>query len=271
MVFVTLLAMGIATALLTMFLGKPTDGPINLITTIGMSLFAAITLVLLLNLSKINLEAIGLDTAGLAMNITNGVLAGFLALTIVGLLIQLAGGVSITYVFEASYLGPLLLGLVFFAFQGVFEELVFRGYLMPHFSKKLGVPFAIIGNSLLFALIHGMNPGITALPLINLFVFGVIFSLLYLLSGNLWLTGLAHSLWNYTQGFVFGSLVSGLNIKESVFKSTPVDGMELISGGKFGFEGSIITTIAGLILIAAMGVVAYQKGLFAKTAAEVSG
>ncbi len=53
--------------------------------------------------------------------------------------------------------------------------------------------------------------------------------------------------WNWTQGPLWGMNVSGMTIKRTVFTSTP-QGPDLLSGGAFGAEGSLIASalIVGL-------------------------
>ena len=51
----------------------------------------------------------------------------------------------------------------------------------------------------------------------------------------------AHLTWNYLQGPIFGFEVSGNKIN-SLFEQKP-NGHELLTGGNFGFEGSIILTL----------------------------
>ncbi len=69
------------------------------------------------------------------------------------------------------------------------------------------------------------------------------------MSGSLWLVGFVHGVWNYSQGFIYGSLVSGQNIEQGILKATPVENMTLISGGNFGFEGGLVTSAIGVALI----------------------
>ena len=136
--------------------------------------------------------------------------------------------------------------LIFFVFQGLFEEILFRGYLMPMFTKVIGIKFTIILLSFLFTCIHLLNPNLSMIALTNVFLVGVTFSLIYYYTGNLWLVGAMHTLWNFILGFVVGSYVSGIPTIYSIFFSVPIEGKDLISGGEFGFEASIVETILEL-------------------------
>lgn len=120
---------------------------------------------------------------------------------------------------------------------------------MPNFSKKFGDVKSIIISSLLFTLGYALNPGIQILPIINLFLDSMIFSMIYHYTGNLFIVGLGHGLWNFSQGYIFGAEVSENVITSSLLKSIPTPGKELISGGIFGFEGGLVTTILEIIII----------------------
>ncbi len=212
-----------------------------------LTVFASIFIIL--KVSEVKLPNIGLPFKRVFINILKGAFSGFLMLAIIGLIIQLLGGINITFNFKQEYTGSILLGLLFFSFQGTFEELLFRSYLLPHFSKKIGFVAATFVTSILFTLLHGLNPGMELLPIINLFLFSVIFSLIYYITGNLWLIGFIHALWNFSLGFIFGSMVSGLTVSNTILKSIPIKGEDLISGESFGFEGSIVTSIVAIIII----------------------
>lgn len=72
-----------------------------------------------------------------------------------------------------------------------FEELLFRGMLLPVAAKGLGLGRGIMLVSLLFAAIHLHLPS-----LLPLFIVGVAFSLAYLYSGNLLVSVVMHGLFN---------------------------------------------------------------------------
>ncbi|QGM80342.1 CPBP family intramembrane glutamic endopeptidase [Otariodibacter oris] len=230
-------------------------------STLSMILNVLLSLLVIRFMGKVKLSTLGLTTNKLVKNILIGIFGGFLAITVVTLLIAALGGIDLIFNFKPEYLGTLILGVIFFAFQGTFEELIYRGYLMPYFSKAMKQFWAIIITSILFMLMHGLNPNMTALPVINLMLASVVFSLIYVLSGNLLLVGFAHGTWNYLQGFFYGSEVSGNHIQESVFTAIAQPNKDLISGGGFGFEGGIITSLLGVILIILLGVAIKKKHL----------
>ena len=95
---------------------------------------------------------------------------------------------------------PLLLLLITtVVFAPVFEELVFRGILLPVLVSKVGKVGGVVLSALIFALAH-LSVG--ELP--PLFVLGVGLGIMRLSSGRLFPCALMHSLWN---GVTFISLL----------------------------------------------------------------
>lgn len=143
-----------------------------------------------------------------------------------------------------------LLALGGFMVQGMSEEVMLRGYLMNNLAVKWGVPAAILLNSGLFSLLHFANPNVTFLSLANIFLTGIFFSLLFYVTDNMWLTGAAHSFWNFIMGIILGVEVSGLMLPTSVWITQIQAGKDLYTGGKFGFEGGLVVTIVMVIACA---------------------
>lgn len=186
---------------------------------------------------KRSLESLGLINKHIIRRYSLGLFIGFVTLSVSLGITYLFGGA--TYV-EFSFDRPILLPLFFFAFmiQGFEEELLCRGFMMFGLSKTQSMTFSVIFNSFFFALLHLGNPGITILPLVNLFLAGIVFSLLAVYFDDIWVASGAHSMWNFVQGNFYGILVSGMSMGPTVFKFE-LSGNALISGGNFGLEGGL--------------------------------
>ena len=115
-------------------------------------------------------------------------------------------------------------------------------------SKKQSLFFAMMYNSLFFALLHLANAGISILAFVNLLLAGLSFSCMAVYFDDIWVASGAHSMWNYAQGNIFGILVSGMNMGSSIF-SFELVGNSLISGGMFGLEGGIGVFIVEILTI----------------------
>ena len=218
------------------------SGTSNLVSE-AISLFLAIFL--MTKISKLSTEQLGFSKDNIAASYLKGAFFGTLQVLSVFLIIFCLNAIDVYYVANIPILIFIKI-LIFFVFQGLFEEILFRGYLMPMFTKVIGIKFTIILLSFLFTCIHLLNPNLSMIGLTNVFLAGVTFSLIYYYTGNLWLVGAMHTLWNFILGFVVGSYVSGIPTIYSIFFSVPIEGKDLISGGEFGFEASIVETILEL-------------------------
>ena len=145
-----------------------------------------------------------------------------------------------------------LLFLLGFGVQGMGEEVLCRGYFMVSLGRRYRAAAAVFLNSAVFSLLHIFNPGISLLAIVNLLLAGVVFSLYFLRTGNIWGAGAMHTVWNFVQGNVFGMEVSGLEISCSLFSSTSDPSRSLWNGGSFGAEGGLSVTIVLTIAILVM-------------------
>lgn len=134
--------------------------------------------------------------------------------------------------------------------QGAEEEIVCRGFLMTTLSTRLPMWAAVVINSVFFSAMHLMNPGMSVLALINIALIGIAFSLLAVRCNSLIPSCAFHSVWNWAQGNFYGLPVSGMNSGSSVLRFELSEGMELWTGGKFGLESGLATTIVSIVLIA---------------------
>lgn len=73
----------------------------------------------------------------------------------------------------------------------IWEEVIFRGFLIPSLAKNLPTWAAVVSTSLIFAGVHFSNEGF--LPLVLL---GLVFGTVYVKTKNLLPAILLHSLWN---------------------------------------------------------------------------
>lgn len=151
----------------------------------------------------------------------------------------------------------------FFAmiFVGFIEEIVFRGILFRVLHESLGTWIAIVVSSILFGFAHAINPNATILSSSMLALeAGLLFSAFYLLTNRLWMVIGVHAGFNFLQGTVFGINVSG-NTANGLFISK-LEGPDILTGGAFGAEGSIITILICLFTSGLLLLLAYRKGHF---------
>lgn len=163
--------------------------------------------------------------------------------------------------------GTESLGLSFLLFIMVAlnEEIVMRGYVLNTLMGAMNKYLALGISALLFMAAHSFNPNVSFLGLTNIFLAGILLGASYIYTRNLWFPISLHLFWNFIQGPVLGYEVSGSTSK-GVFKVVDT-GNELINGGSFGFEGSLICTL--LIIPAIVLVVWYQQRRTTSAAAVV--
>ena len=174
--------------------------------------------------------------------------------------IWLAGGYQVT-----GWNPALVMITPFFAsiFTGFFEEILFRGVIFRIVQESLGTWIAVLISALLFGFAHGANPNATLFSSAAIALeAGILLSAVYLYTNRLWMVIGMHAAWNFVQGAVFGVNVSGTNAK-GLMQSSPA-GNELLSGGAFGIEASLITivlcTSVGILFL----VLSHRKGHFVK-------
>lgn len=190
--------------------------------------------------------------------------SGFLAGCIIGAL--LVGAIySVLYALGIAHLqaGSGFAGLAVAALRplsvAMLEELLFRGVLLRITEEMCGTAVAIIVSAAVFGLAHAANPGATPFTIFALTAeLGILLSLAYVLTGNIWLAVGIHMAWNFMQGFIFGTEVSGSR-EPSSFLTTSMTGSDLFTGGSFGLEGSLATLIVGLAASAILVVLIARK------------
>jgi membrane protease YdiL (CAAX protease family) len=151
--------------------------------------------------------------------------------------------------------------LLLFAGVACYEELVSRGYHVrnlaeglnhPRWGKRGAVAGALVLSSILFSLIHLVNPHNSALATLNLFLAGLLLAAGYIFTGELALPVGLHLTWNWTQGFLLGLPVSGQSLSGASLLVTHLDGPVLWTGGAFGLEGGLLdslVSVVGFVLI----------------------
>lgn len=151
----------------------------------------------------------------------------------------------------------LAAGTLFFA--AVTEELIFRSYALNVLEKHWGTIAAVIISSAGFGFAHMLNDagGSTVQSKLLFCTFlsleaGVSLAACYVFTRRLWMPIGAHWMWNFFEGPVFGTHVSGADFGQSLV-TAKMQGPMLLTGGKFGPEGSVIClvlgTMAGVVLL----------------------
>lgn len=153
----------------------------------------------------------------------------------------LAGAVEIAgVVFNPS---SLLISFVFFLLVAITEEFALRGFVLERMLQG-GVNkfWALFLSATLFSLVHIANPNFDFLSFINILLAGILLGSSYIYTRNLCFPIALHWFWNWIQGPVLGYEVSGNKFCDGLL-TLYLPEANLINGGAFGFEGSILCTV----------------------------
>ncbi|HUF12411.1 MAG TPA: type II CAAX endopeptidase family protein [Longimicrobiales bacterium] len=123
------------------------------------------------------------------------------------------------------------------------EEALFRGYPIQVLARAGGIPLAVLTTSAAFAAVHGQNPAVGSLALVNIFIAGVLLAVVYMRTNSLWAATAVHLGWNWGMGGLFDLPVSGLAWIDVPAFEPWVTGPAWWNGGAFGPEGGLIGTL----------------------------
>lgn len=187
---------------------------------------------------------------GMGRELGIGMLVGFGLYTACVLILMVMGIYRVEGMNPVSFLLPALAMAVS---SGVFEELLFRGVLFTSIERMFGSWTALAASSLLFGLLHLVNPqGSLEGALFIAVEAGILLAGAYMLTGRLWMSMGFHFSWNYTQEGIYSGIVSGNDAAQGLLKSS-INGPDLLTGGSFGLESSVLAlalcTATGIYLV----------------------
>ncbi len=134
------------------------------------------------------------------------------------------------------------LSFVFFAYFAMGEELIFRGYPFQALLEGLGGIGATMFMSIIFGLLHLMNPEANVISTMNTVLAGAWLSVAYLKTRTLYFPFGMHFSWNFVQSFFLSLPVSGLLTNRTLFVPTDY-GPDWLTGGRYGPEAGLGTTV----------------------------
>ncbi|EDP98633.1 CPBP family intramembrane glutamic endopeptidase, partial [Shewanella benthica] len=235
----------------TKMLELPTNDIFDSIGINMMTLFMFLQLVVMLFVIAIfrkfvdrkSILSLGLEFSGYKMDLLKGLVWG------AGLI---AVGFLFLYAFDFIFIINVDLGgikwlsyITLFAIIAFNEEILIRGYVLTNLMASMNKYWALIWSSIIFLLIHLSNDNMTFISIVNLLLAGIMLGIYTIHKSNLWFPLGMHFSWNFFQGPILGFAVSGLKV-ESVI-SQEITGNRLITGGQFGFEGSLLLTLMMIV------------------------
>jgi uncharacterized protein len=151
------------------------------------------------------------------------------------------------------------------------EEMVFRGYLIKNLAEGLSGTVlgsrwatwvAVLVPAAFFGWLHASNANATVLSVVNIAIFGILFGVAYVLTGELALPLGLHFAWDFTQGFGFGRSPDPSALGAFLLVEEGDADARLWTGWPSGFEGGLVATAMfalGFVLILAW--VRYRRGI----------
>lgn len=203
---------------------------------------------------KRSFKTIGFIKQGAFKNYLFGFLVALIMLSIVIAFMAIFGTIEVKEKIEfpeVSFIGVFFLMLLGYIVQGAAEEVLARGWQFQVIGARYKPWLGAVISSVIFAFLHGFNAGVSALALINLVLFSFLLILFILYQKSIWAACGWHTAWNWAMENIYGLEVSGTKGEGSILNLTS-SGPEILTGGGFGPEASIFTTIVllgGMIYI----------------------
>ncbi|MEO7935023.1 MAG: type II CAAX endopeptidase family protein [Dokdonella sp.] len=197
-----------------------------------------------------------LDRRGAVREFVPGLLLGAALFGATMLILSLCGVWTYTGLNEISaWVYPLFTALLVAAV----EETLVRGVLFRMLEEGLGTWIALGISALLFGAMHAFNPGASATGVIAIALeAGILLGAAYALTRHLWFVFGLHAAWNFTEGGLFAAQVSGHEAEGLV--NVQFEGSDLLTGGAFGPEASIVAVVVCLIASVGLMILAQRKG-----------
>jgi len=144
---------------------------------------------------------------------------------------------------------------------GFIEEIALRGVIFRIMEEWLGTWISLLFSAALFGALHLGNDNATLLAGSAIALeAGILLAAVYMVTRRLWVAIGLHAGWNFTLGGVYSGAVSG-GASEG-YLDTTISGPEIMTGGPFGVEASIVTMALGLLLALMYLVRAHRRGNF---------
>jgi membrane protease YdiL (CAAX protease family) len=174
---------------------------------------------------------------------------GLLSLTTLLIILRIAGAISFEGIamHGARIVKFGLFWALYFLLVAFYEEFAFRGYLFFACSQAIGFWPAALVSSLLFGLVHRMNPGENWVGAVGAAAMGLFFSLTLRRTGNLWFAVGMHAAWDWSETFLYNVPDSGF-IAPGHLLRTSLDGSSWLTGGSVGPEASVLLFVLVAVL-----------------------
>jgi uncharacterized protein len=190
---------------------------------------------------------IGFDPRYALRDLAVGAALGALLFSAVVVELALGGYYRITAVHVTPQLAAAALLLIAGA---VTEELLFRGVIFRLIEEWAGTWIALAVSAILFGAVHAANPGATWVSSSAIALeAGVLLAAAFVVTRNLWLPIGLHFAWNFLEGPIYGTQVSGHTFVTSAL-AAQLHGPVILTGGSFGPEAGLPAMVTCLVAAA---------------------
>jgi len=242
-------------ALLSPPIGSTDIVPVLLLSLLCIAVYGGIYLLTMKKVARRDTPELALRHAGRETLL--GIGTGLAFITLCVLTISALSGYSFRWA-PAESAGVIFAGLVLFASAALFEEMIFRGLFVQGIERLGGSGVALACTSVFFGAAHLANPSATWVSALAIAIeAGLLLGAAFLWRRNLWFVTGLHWVWNSSVSLL-GIPVSGID--SSGLFEVDVHGSDLLTGGDFGIEGSMVPVVFGLLLAGWMWVRARQSG-----------
>jgi membrane protease YdiL (CAAX protease family) len=171
-----------------------------------------------------------------------GMIIGAVLISATVAILYVAGSFSVVRANEPSVMAlPFATAIM----AGTIEELLVRGVFFRILEEWQGSAIAIAVSAILFGVTHIPNPGSSVISVVAIALeAGVMLAAAFMLTRRLWLAIGLHIAWNFVQGGVYGIATSGVVTRG--WLDSRLSGPDLLSGGEFGAEASVVAVIVCL-------------------------
>lgn len=197
---------------------------------------------MVLGFRKLPFSGLGLSLKGWGRSLLRGALfVVFLYVVGFGLSLLLGAVEVVGFLFSPI---SLLVSLLLYFFVALTEEVIGRGFILGRMlDGGINKFVALFISAVLFSLMHLFNPNFAFVPFLNIMLAGCFLGASYIYTRNLCFPIALHWFWNWIQGSVLGYKVSGNEFSNENLLILHFPEENLINGGTFGFEGSILCSL----------------------------
>ena len=180
-----------------------------------------------------------------------GLVLGALAILVPSALLLQVGWLRVLESDAGGWMGAAVGVSTFLALSALSEELLVRGYALTVLRERFGWQMAVAATSVLFALMHLRNPGVSALSITVVALAGVFLGGVRVVTGSVYAAWLAHFAWNWVMAVGLHTQVSGFPSSSPGYRVVS-SGPSWATGGVWGPEGGVFAAAGLCIAIAVL-------------------